>query len=175
MILARQTNLLPVVWVRVKDGNDTGRAIFDGHYSRRHYTDGRNPKLYVGPGQKMVLVTTDAGAVFVWRKFKDDAIPPQSGVNCAVFRREFGLRASELIRAAEKEAWERWAGERLYTYVDTKKTRRKRDPGRCFLRAGWRYAGWTKGGLRILEKLPEWEQSQPISETEMEFHRLGQP
>jgi hypothetical protein len=40
--------------------------------------------------------------------------------------------------------------------VDTKKTRHKRDPGRCFLKAGWRYFGWSKGGLRILEIRPEW-------------------
>lgn len=159
MTPARQTSLLSSVWIHVRDGNDTARAIFDGHYSRRRYRDGRKPKLFAGPGQKMVLITPDAGSLFVWRKFKDNAQPLQTGVNCAVFRRDFGMRASDLIRAAVEQAWERWPGERLYTYVDVKKTRRKRDPGRCFLRAGWRYAGWTKGGLRILEYRKEWELS----------------
>jgi hypothetical protein len=118
--------------------------------------------VFVGPGEKEVLVTPDAGALFVWRKFKDDAVPPQKGVNCAVFRREWGALSSTLIRAAEKIAWERWPNERLYTYVNANKAnkvRRKRDYGRCFLRAGWRRDGMTKTGLLIFHKLPEWESS----------------
>lgn len=56
-------------WIQVKDGNDTARSIFDRHYGRYHYADGRKPLLFVGPGQKMVLLTSDAKALFVWRKF----------------------------------------------------------------------------------------------------------
>jgi hypothetical protein len=146
---ARQTSLLDVVWVPVKDGNDTGRAIFDQHYSRYHYADGRKPLLYVGPGEKEVLISPDALALFVWRKFR--SMDHQAGVCCAVFRNEGAGLSSDLIRAADSIAWARWPGERLYAYVDPNKTRRKRDPGRCFLRAGWQHWGWSKGGLRILE------------------------
>jgi hypothetical protein len=39
----------------------------------------------------------------------------------------------------------------LFTYVDASQVRHKRDPGRCFLRAGFRYCGLTKSGKRILE------------------------
>lgn len=147
------------VWVEMKDGDDTVRSIFDRHYSRKRYRDGRRPALFVGPGYKIVLMTPDARAIFVWRKFKDDCIDertgkPQQGINCAVFRRESGatMLASVLILEAEKIALDKWPGERLYTYVDQKKVRAKCDPGRCFLRAGWRYCGWTKSGLRVLEK-----------------------
>jgi hypothetical protein len=144
--------------VEVKDGDDTAREIFDGHYSRRKYRDGRSPLLFVGPGRKIVLVTHDATALFIWRKFIDNCIDVrtgerQNGVNCSVFRREGGLQASDLILAAEVFARRDFPGERLYTYVDANKTRRKRDPGRCFVRAGWRRCGRTKGGLIILEKL----------------------
>lgn len=100
----------------------------------------------------MVLLTPDALALFVWRKFISD--DRQTGVNCAVFRNEGAGLSSDLIRAAVEMAWERWPGERLYTYIDPQKTRHKRDPGRCFLKAGWRHHGWSKGGLRILEMLP---------------------
>jgi hypothetical protein len=139
-------------WIPVKDGNDTGRAIFDEHYSRYRYADGRKPLLYVGPGEKMVLLTADALALFIWRKF----IPMdgQIGVSCAAFRNEGPCLSSDLIREADSLAWSRWPGERLYTYVDPKKTRRKRDPGRCFLKAGWNHFGWSKRGLRILECKP---------------------
>jgi hypothetical protein len=102
----------------------------------------------------MVLLTQDARALFVWRKFIDDS--GQSGVNCAVFRREDdgGIRASELIRSAMDFAWSRWPGERLYTYVDPKKVKGP-NPGYCFIAAGWVSCGRTKKGLRVLEAWPQ--------------------
>lgn len=162
MTAARQTSFLDTLWIPVRDGNDTGRAIFDQHYSRYRYADGRKPLLYIGPGEKMVLISPDALALFVWRKFINDSEPKQEGVNCAVFRNETPrprvLESSDLIRAADVLAWQRWPGERLYTYVDSRKVRHKRDPGRCFLKAGWRYVrdgegnrAMTKSGLHILE------------------------
>jgi hypothetical protein len=153
MSAARQISLLEATWLLVKDGNDTARAIFDAHYSRRHYADGRKPLLFVGPGEKLVLVTPDALGVFIWRKFLSSN--KQDGVNCAAFRNEGAGRSSDLIRAAVEIAWERWPHDRLYTYINPKKVRHKRDPGRCFLRAGWRHCGWTKSGLRILEMRAE--------------------
>jgi hypothetical protein len=139
------------VWVPIKDGNPSGLSMF-----LRHYTARRKRKIaqFVGPGGKMVLMTADARALFVWRKFISD--DGQVGVNCAVFRNEGSEagRASDLIRAANAEAWGRWPGERLYTYVDPSKVRHKRDPGRCFLRAGYRQCGETKSGLLIFECLP---------------------
>jgi hypothetical protein len=151
----------PSPWQIVKDGNPTARAIFGRHYTynkRRDQIDmwnaarNRNWSLFAGPGQKTVLLA-DGPALFVWRKFIDDCIPQQDGVNCAVFRREGGERASDLIRAADEIAWQRWPGERLYTYIDRDKTRPKRDPGYCFLAAGWHPCGETKGGLCILENI----------------------
>lgn len=138
-------------WVDVRDGNPTAMAIF-----KRHYTARKTRRLYqfVGPGEKMVLLTPDARALFVWRKFISDT--GERGVNCAVFRNEGSSagRSSDLILAAIEKAWARWPGERLYTYVDSLKVRHKRDPGRCFRRAGFRQCGVTKGGLLILEALP---------------------
>lgn len=142
-------------WIPVRDGDATCRAIFNRHYSRRRYTDGRRPKLFVGPGEKIVLRTADARALFVWRKFLDAAIPRQEGVSCAVFRNEGNMLSSELIRHAMRHAWHRWPGERLYTYVNPRKIR-STNPGYCFLAAGWRRAGTTKGGLLILEVRDSW-------------------
>jgi hypothetical protein len=136
-------------WIPIKDGDPSAMAIF-----LRHYTARKNRKIYqfVGPGEKMVLITPCAKGLFIWRKFISDA--GEVGVNCAVFRNEGAGLSSDLIRSADAIAWARWPQDRLYTYVDPRLTRHKRDPGRCFLRAGWRHAGWTKGGLRILEILP---------------------
>lgn len=141
-------------WLPVRDGNAAGRLLFSRHYSKYHYKDGRRPILFVGPGEKTVLITADGKALFVWRRFKDAS--GQQGVNCAVFRNEGPLISSDLIRQAELIAWERWPGSRLYTYVNSRKVKSD-NPGYCFKMAGWRSCGITKARkLLILEK-----QSQP--------------
>ena len=140
-------------WIEMKDGDDSCRAIFHRHYSHRIYADGRRPKLFVGPGQKCVLLRADGSAMFVWRKFKSD--DGQRGVNCAVFRNEGDELASALIREAMGLAWERWPGERFYTYIDPRKVRPTMFRGYpvwgwCFYKAGWKYDGVGKGGKIVL-------------------------
>jgi hypothetical protein len=157
------------VWIEIKDGDASARAIFRRHYSYKPYRDGRNPALFVGPGEKMVLLTPCALALFIWRKFISG--DGQKGVNCAVFRNEGAGRASDLIREAMRLAWNRWPSERLFTYVNPKKIRRTRTPGRCFLKAGWRYVRDERGKrvltkwrrLPILEALPEWFSPTPTA------------
>lgn len=123
-------------------------SIFLSHYTARAR---RKVFQFVGPGEKEVLITQDALALFVWRKFISDA--GETGVNCAVFRNEGPTLSSELIMAANAIARKRWPGERLYTYVDPSKVRHKRDPGRCFLKAGYQKCGMTKSGKLVLECL----------------------
>lgn len=137
-------------WIAVPDGDARARAIYLRHYSARHYRDGRRRGLFVGPGGKMVLLTPECDALFVWRRFIND--DGQQGVNCAVFRNEGPRLSSDLIREACELAWVRWSGERLYTYVAPRKIR-STNPGYCFLMAGWTVCGQTKGGLVILEKI----------------------
>lgn len=144
-------------WIEVKDGNDSVREIFDRHYSRYVYADGRRPSLFVGPGEKLVLIRAKADAIFAWRKFK--SLDQQAGVNCAIFRNESAELASALILEAEAIAWARWPGERFYTYVDPRSvpaTMVRGHPvwGFCFYKAGWRFAGVTKSGKITLDKLP---------------------
>lgn len=142
-------------WVEMRDGDESCRAIFDRHYSRYLYADGRRPKLFVGPGEKTVLMRADGRALFVWRKFIDAS--GQLGVNCSIFRNEGDELASELILEAETVARRRWPTDRFYTYVGPAKVRPTMVRGYpvwgfCFYRAGWHYDGLTKGGLHILAK-----------------------
>lgn len=136
-------------WRESRDGDPVGLALYRRHYSRHVYRDGRDPALFVGPGEKTVLLSHEDDALFVWRKFIDAS--GQRGVNCAVFRNESTHLASEMILDAEPWATERWPGERLYTYVNAKKVRSV-NPGYCFKRAGWAPSGRTRGGLLILAK-----------------------
>jgi hypothetical protein len=116
----------------------------------------------MGPGEKMVLITSDCRAIFGWRKFIDAS--GQEGVNCAFFRNEGAfdrsILSSTLIKKAEVLAWQRWGGEaRLYTYVSPHTSD---NPGFCFKQAGWKLVRgesgrpkMTKSGLFILEKYPD--------------------
>lgn len=145
-------------WWLTKDGDDIARTFFDRHYSRQFYRDGRRPRLFCGPGEKIVLRTWEADALWVWRKFKDDCIDertgqPQAGVNCAVFRNESRTRASELVRQADAIADFAWPGLRHYTYVKANAIR-STNPGCCFKVAGWSECGRTRSGLLILERHP---------------------
>ena len=144
-------------WCTVKDGDPRAFALMRRHYSYQDYKDNRrrdlsyrNRCLFVGPGEKMVLMTPDCKALFVWRKFQDDS--GQEGVSCAAFRNEGKRLSSELIQEAVELAWLRWPGERLYTYVDPRKIQSS-NPGYCYQKAGWRKCGETKvNKLIVLER-----------------------
>lgn len=145
-------------WVPMRDGDPSVMAIAGRHYTNRI---GKAIRQCVGPGEKMVLMTPDGRALFAWRKFKSDA--GEEGVNCAIFRNEGRAQASDLIHEADSLDWNRWRGERLYTYVNDRKVEHKRQPRRCFLKAGWHYVRASNGkpkrtkkrGLLVLECLPE--------------------
>jgi len=140
-------------WYSIRDGDPRARAMLDRHYSARRYKDGRRPRKLVGPGEYIMLMTADSSALFVWRKFHSDN--GQEGVNCAVFRNErCPVLSSQLIEEACELAWQRWPGERLYTYVNPKRIKSP-NPGYCFKQAGWTVCGKTKGGLVILERRPK--------------------
>lgn len=150
--LPSQPDMLPTdeLWIQVKDGNKSALALFNRHYSAYDYKDGRNPVLFVGPGEKMVLISPRADALFVWRKFIDAS--GQDGVNCAVFRNEGRVLSSSLILDAEIYAYSRWGDTRAYTYVNQRMIL-SNNPGYCFIVAGWKRAGFTKArNLLILEK-----------------------
>jgi hypothetical protein len=144
----------PIWWV-TKDGDKSCLALYERHYSANRYADGRQRTQFVGPGEHIVLRTAAADALFVWRNYIDDTIPKQEGVECSVFRNEAPERwlSSELIRQGDAIADHIWAGERHYTKVRPAAVR-SANPGYCFIAAGWRKCGKTKGGLTILERLP---------------------
>lgn len=105
----------PVWWI-TKDGDPICKLLYDRHYSKYNYRDGRRTVLFVGPGEKLVLRTWEGDALWVWRRFKDDS--GQEGVNCAVFRNESKHLSSELIRQADAIADFCWPSVRHYTYVN---------------------------------------------------------
>jgi hypothetical protein len=156
-------NTLAMLWKEIKDGDKRALRLYERHYSCRHYADGRVRRQFVGPGERIVLLSPRADALFVWRKqrYRKDG---QHGVECSVFRNEGVIRSSHLIREAQVLAWRRWAGERLFTFVDPKAVQ-STNPGYCFIKAGWRHAGISKRGLVVLSAC-----TQQIASTQQISH-----
>ena len=135
-------------WQAVKDGDPRAAALYARHYSARKSRT-RDDLRFAGPGRKLVLLTPECDALFVWRDF----IPAdgQTGLNAAVFRNESPRLSSGLILMAEQLAEVVFGAQRLYTYVDPRRIRSV-NPGCCFLMAGWRRVGVTGRGLLVLDK-----------------------
>lgn len=139
-------------WYGVSDRDDRAVALYERHYSCIN-KGRRATREITPPGHSMVLLGANCDALWVWSvelKRRDG----QQGVNCNVFRNESSVKSSVLIREAMEIAWQRWPGQRLFTFINTPKIR-STNPGYCFQVCGWRKCGYTKvRGLIILEYVP---------------------
>ena len=146
-----------MVW-QISDRFDPrSRALADRHYNRQKV----GTPQFVPPGRCLVLYaktpTGEAFWVTSW-PFAQYVKHAWGGAwVCSAFRNEGAALSSRLI--SDAVAITRWYyGEPpslgMVSFVDTSKTRRKRDPGRCYIRAGFKTVGTTKGGLVALQMLP---------------------
>ena len=92
----------PVYWVISRDMNPIAQKLADRHYSRK------NPgskKGFIGPGEKIVLLSSDGNALFAWlRQDPELRLDHIDGVNCTIFRNEGPVLSSKLILEAERFA-----------------------------------------------------------------------
>lgn len=143
------------MWTMSHRSDPEARTIADRHYNRQK----PGTPQFVPPGRCLVLKTDHAVWVTSW-PYAEFVRHDWAGawVN-SCFRREGGEHiASEMIRAAVAATRAHWPDVPdlgMVTFVDASKVRHKRDPGRCYRRAGFRDVGCTKGGLIALQLLPE--------------------
>lgn len=140
-------------WALSWRADPRGAAIADRHYNRQS----PGAAQFVPPGRCLVLRAPEALWVTSW-PLPEFVMHEWAGawVN-TTFRREGGERASDLIRAAvaaTRWTWPDVPELGMVTFVDPAKVRHKRDPGRCYLRAGFRHIGVTKAGLIALGMSP---------------------
>ena len=141
-------------WIPTTESDPEARALYRRHLSCRSGANGHRPKPFAGSGERLVLITPQADALIVFRRFNSPDRDYGHGVNCSVFRNEGHFRSCSLIREAVEEwAWKRWPGERLYTYVGGCRVA-PTNPGYAFRCAGWRRCRVTIGGVIVLEKTP---------------------
>jgi hypothetical protein len=142
---------------RLSDRADAeARVLADAHYNRQK----PGTPQFVPPGRCLVLKCPGAFWVTSW-PFAEWVKHEWAGAwVCSAFRREAECEhlASDLVRDAVAATRARF-GEPpplgMITFVDAGKVRRKRDPGRCYLKAGFVRVGATKGGLVALQLLPD--------------------
>ena len=151
-----------VRWTRSHRADKRALPLADRHYNRQKV----GSPQFVPPGRCVVLLTPEADALWItsW-PFAEYVKHAWAGAwVCSCFRNESPHLSSELIREAVAATRSLWEPPPLgmVTFVDTTKTRHKRDPGRCYRKAGFKPCGFTKGGLVALQMLPE-DMPEPIA------------
>lgn len=128
--------------------------LYSRHYSSRK--GGKNKSQWrnsgiAKPGEKIVLLTAPADALFVWtlQKYRQDN---NFGVECSVFRNESQILSSTLILEAEQLALAKWQNfGQFFTFVDPVMIK-STNAGYCFIRAGWERRELSPKGLLLLTK-----------------------
>lgn len=145
-----------MLWTLSHRADHRALPLADRHYNRQK----PGTPQFVPPGRCVVLLTRDEKALWVssW-PFAEFVRHEWAGAwVCSCFRNEGAGLSSDLIReavACTRSVWGDPPPLGFITFVDRSKTRRKRDPGRCYRRAGWSVCGETKGGLLALQLLPD--------------------
>lgn len=161
-------------WIRSHRADPVARVVADRHYNRQK----PGTPQFVPPGSCLVLRTRDGDAIWVtsWPKaeFVKHAWAGAWVNSC--FRNEAPDRylSSDLIVEALARTVDFYGAPPalgMVTFINAAKTKAKRDPGRCYRRAGFGPArlttsGWrepvpserdvfTQGGLVALQLLPD--------------------
>lgn len=143
-----------MIWALSHRADRLALPLADRHYNRQK----PGTPQFVPPGRCLVFLAPAALWVTSW-PFAEYVKHAWAGawIN-SCFRREAGPQASDLIReaiAATKAIWGDPPPLGMVTFVDASQVRRKRDPGRCYRKAGFNLVGETKGGLLAWQLLPE--------------------
>jgi hypothetical protein len=131
--------------------------------AKRHYNcQSPESDQWVKPGACLCFRTAEYGAIWSssWPVAQYVKHAWAGAWENSTFRNERQdlYLSSDLIRegvAATLAVWPTPPTLGMVTMIDLSKTRRKRDPGRCYRKAGFVPAGYTKGGLLVLQLLPD--------------------
>ena len=146
-----------MIWQIRKRADSQCRELADRHYNRQSI----GASNFVPPGRCIVLFAeTDTGRAY-WVSswpYAEYVMHAWAGAwICSAFRNEGAGLSSSLITSAvacTRQIWGEPPDMGMITFVDQTKVKPKADPGYCYLRAGFKSAGHTKGGLIALQLLP---------------------
>ena len=154
--------MIPTWWQPSHRADARAVAIADRHYNRQKI----GSPQFVPPGRNVNYRHEDDALWTTSWPFAEYVRHAWGGawVN-SLFRNESDRLSSELIVDAVAHTRAHWPDVPelgIVSFVDAGKTRRKRDPGRCYRRAGWTHVGFTKGGLYAFQLL-EVDMPDPVS------------
>lgn len=142
-------------WALSYRADPPAARLADRHYTRQS----PGAPQFVPPGRCVVLTRPDGLWVTSWPHAEWVKHAWAGAWVCSLFRNEARDVLSSVLIGEAVAGTRAVFGEPpplgIVTFVDAAKVRRKRDPGRCFLRAGWRHVGYTAGGLVALQQLPD--------------------
>ena len=76
-------------WTSVRDGNGMAAALCQAHHSHPLFGGRRKfVRRFVCPGERIVLLTPEPGALYVWRRFTRPGLAAPRRTYCSVIRRE---------------------------------------------------------------------------------------
>jgi hypothetical protein len=143
-------------WRRSHRADPRALPLADRHYNRQK----PGTPQFVPPSSCLVFLTVKAHAVWV-TSWPIAAYVKHAWAGAwmnSLFRSEAQVDylSSTLITAAVAATRAYWDPPPLgiVSFVDAAKTKHKRDPGRCYRKAGWIHVGFTKGGLYVYQQLP---------------------
>ena len=146
-----------MIWTLSHRADKRALPLADRHYNRQKI----GSPQFVPPGRCIVLLTPCAKALWVtsW-PFAEYVKHEWAGawIN-SMFRNEGAGLSSDLIREAisvTRHVWPDVPDLGMISFVDADKVKHKRDPGRCYRRAGFKMIGYTKSaGLLAFQLLPD--------------------
>ena len=142
-----------MIWCLSHRADPKAIPIADRHYNRVKV----GAPQFAPPGRCMVLATREYDALWItsWPYAQYVKHAWAGAYVCTMFRNESRHLSSEMITEAMR--WTRWYQQTtpswckdeepeqgMISFVNERKVRAKRDPGRCFIRAGFKVAGRTK-------------------------------
>lgn len=149
-------------WILSNKSSPRARALADRHYNRQSI----GSPWIAPPGRCVVLLTSQADAVWVTVQQRYAFHRWPGAWVCTLFRNESPVLSSLLIREAVAATLALWGEPPLHgfvTFVNPVKVRRKRDPGRCFRRAGFVPCGETSRRHHLAFQLLPAHMPRPVS------------
>ena len=155
-------------WRKTWKADPRAAAIADRHYSRQK----PGTAQFAPPARHVLaLIMPDESALWVstWPDFARHA---WAGMwNNTLFRNEGHQLSSTLIRhavAATLAAWGRPPERGMVTFVAVDKVRPKKDPGRCYLAAGFEPDGYTVVNKHLAlvltpDRMPHPSEAAPVA------------
>lgn len=148
-----------MIWSLAHRYDPASVAIADRHYSRQK----PGTPQCMPPGSNIVLKASTPLGIAVWgTSWPKPEYTHHAWAGawvCSLFRNEGAGRSSRMIReavAATRFHFGEPPALGMVTFVNTAKVRAKRDPGHCFIIAGFRPVGFTeRRGLLVLQFLPD--------------------